>query len=127
MKEIASGSVDKILKQVDEPAHADEIKSAAFQSALAGIRKGTMTYENDAILPLIQAEMADRLEKFSGLSAEEESKLLALTEEQKDIVAANDRKMKNEFLATAPGITHGAVKMTDKFKNYVSMVQNANK
>lgn len=64
MKEIASGSVDKILKQAADPATNAEIKESAFQSALSGIRQGTMKYENDSILPLIQAEMQERLQKF---------------------------------------------------------------
>ena len=51
---------------------------------------------------MIQEEMQVRLAKYQGLSAEEESKLLQLTTEQKGIVATNDTKMKNEFLAAAP-------------------------
>lgn len=38
-----------------------------------------MTYKSDAVLPLIETEMKERLEKFSGLSVEEEGKLLSLT------------------------------------------------
>jgi len=124
MKEIAFGSLDKILKQVEDPATNSEIKESAFQSALLGISKGTMTYENDSILPMIEAEMQERLQKFQGLTAEEESKLLALTDDQKIIVADNDRKLKNEFLVQAPAISHGVVKMTDKYKAYVSMVSS---
>ena len=51
---------------------------------------------------MIQEEMQVRLAKYKGLSAEEEGKLLQLTADQKGIVAENDRKMKNEFLAAAP-------------------------
>lgn len=99
MREIAVGSVDKVLAQVDSPAMAGEIKRASFLSALDGIRTGIMTYKEDLILPMIEAEMQERLQKFKGLSAEEESKLLALSAEQKAIIAENDRKAKNEFLA----------------------------
>lgn len=123
MREIAVGSVEKVLAQVENPATAAEIKRASFLSALDGIRTGVMTYNQDMILPLIEAEMKERLEKFKGLSAEEESKLLSLTAEQKSIIAENDRKAKNEFLTAAPGISHGTVKMTDKYKGYMSMVQ----
>lgn len=83
-----------------------------------------MTYEHDLVLPLIQDEMKERLVKFQGLSAEEESKLLQLTTEQKSIVAENDKKLKQEFLATAPAISHGAVKMNDKYKSYMTMIGN---
>jgi hypothetical protein len=81
MKEIAAGSVDKVLAQAQDASQNSEIKEAAFKSALAGISSGVMTYEHDLILPLIQEEMKDRLLKFQGLSAEEESKLLQLTAE----------------------------------------------
>ena len=80
-----------------------------------------MTYSNDIILPKIEAEMKERLQKFQGMSAEEESALLSLSEEQKKIVADNDKKAKGEFLATPPHITHGAVKMHEKYKSYVQM------
>lgn len=64
MKEIAVGSVDKILAQVDTPAFASDIKRASFMSALDGIRTGMMTYKDDMILPMIEAEMKERLVKF---------------------------------------------------------------
>jgi hypothetical protein len=115
MREIALGSVEKVLAQVESGDTAAEIKRSSFESALDGIRTGLMTYSDDKILPMIEAEMAERLEKFKGLSAEEESALLSLTEEQKKIVADNDRKFKNEFLAVAPAITHGTVKNTEKY------------
>lgn len=86
-----------------------------------------MTYSNDAILPLIQAEMQERLSKFQGLSADEESKLLSLSKDQRGIVADNDRKLKNEFMTAAPSINHGAIKMTESYKAYMSMVQTAAK
>lgn len=122
MREIAIGSVDKVLAQVESGETAAEIKRSSFESALDGIRTGLMTYSDDKILPMIEAEMAARLEKFKGLSAEEESALLSLTEEQKKIVADNDRKYKNEFLAVAPAITHGTVKNTEKYQGYMTMV-----
>lgn len=47
-----------------------------FQSALAGIRKGVMEYENDPLLPILTEEINQRTEAYKGLSPEEESKLL---------------------------------------------------
>lgn len=113
------GSVDKVFAQVNDPAHAADIKRASFESALHGIRAGAMTYQGDAILPLIEAEMQARLARFQGLSAAEESDLLSLTQEQRGIVAENDRKMKNEFLAAAPQISHGSIKNSDRYKAYM--------
>lgn len=40
MKEIAMGSVEKVVAMVDNPTHSDGIKRASFLSALDGIRTG---------------------------------------------------------------------------------------
>lgn len=123
MKNVVMGSIDKVFSYVDDPAHSDEIKRASFEAALDGIRSGEMTYKGDVILPMIEQEMRDSLQRFQGMSAEEEGRLLSLSEEQRRIIMDNDRKAKNEFLSAAPHITHGAVKMHDKYKNYVQMAQ----
>ena len=47
-----------------------------FESALAGIRKGVMEYENDPLLPIVTEEINARTQAYAGLSSEEESKLL---------------------------------------------------
>lgn len=62
------GSVDTVMRRVEDPAHSEAIKRASFDSALDGIRSGQMTYSHDAILPMIEEEMASRLEAFKGLS-----------------------------------------------------------
>jgi len=84
-----------------------------------------MTYEGDLIQPEVEAEMAVRLEKFKGLTKEEEVAMLALTDEQRTLLSNNDRKIKNEFLLTAPPINHGSIKSHDKYKNYMKMVHDA--
>lgn len=68
MREIALGSVDTVMKRVEDPGHAEAIKRASFDAALDGIRSGQMTYGHDSILPMIEEEMASRLEAFKGLS-----------------------------------------------------------
>jgi hypothetical protein len=76
MKEIAQGSLDKVFQQVNDPSSAAKIKRSSFEAALDGIKSGQMTYKNDLILPLFESEMKERMEKFRGLSPEEESELL---------------------------------------------------
>ena len=71
--------------------------------------------------------MEERLAKYKGLSPEEEGKLLSLSADQRQIVAENDKKMKNEFLTAAPQISHGTIKMSDKYKSYMNMVQTSTK
>lgn len=125
MRSIVEGSLDTVMNYVNDPSHSEEIKRASFLSALSGIRSGTMSYEGDVILPMIEKEVSNRLSKFSGMSQAEEGAMLSLSVEQKKIIADNDKKAKNEFLGAAPTITHGAVKMNEKYKSYVAMAQAA--
>ena len=125
MRGIVQGSLDTVMNYVEDPSHSAEIKRASFLSALAGIRSGTMSYQGDVILPMIEKEVSNRLEKFNGMTAEEEGALLSLSADQKKSIVENDRKAKNEFLGAAPAITHGSVKMNEKYKNYVTMAQAA--
>lgn len=127
MREIAVGSIDKVFAMVENPEHSAGIKRSAFLSALDGIRTGQMTYKEDSILPAIEAEMNTRLQKFQGMSKEDEVKLFALSDQQRKTLADNDKKLKNEFLQQAPAIGHGGVKNHEKFKHYVKMVQEATK
>lgn len=125
LQNVAHGSVDKVLAAIEDPAHASTIKRASFEAALDGIRNGRMTYKGDAVLPMIQEEMAHRLQKYANMTTAEEQALMALTDEQKRIIADNDRKIKNEFLQTPPAITHGSVKGHEKFQNYMKSVKLA--
>jgi hypothetical protein len=127
MRGVAIGALESVLDRANQPEHAAEIKRASFLAALDGIRTGEMTYKGDAILPMIEAEMSERLTKFQGMSKEEEGKLLSLSAEQRKIVADNDRKAKNEFLAAAPAVTHGTLKNSENYKSYMQMVQSSTK
>ena len=127
LREIAVGSVDKVFGLMDDPTHRASIERSAFESALDGIRDGVMSYKGDAVLPLIEAEMKEKLERFSGLSAADESALLSLTAQQRHLVAENDRKLKNEFLGAAPQISHGGLKMSEQYKNYINVAHSAAK
>jgi len=80
LKNIAVGSVDKVFALLEDPEQAARIQRSAFVSALDGIKDGVMTYKGDAVLPLIEAEMNEKLKKFGDLTAAEESALLSLTD-----------------------------------------------
>jgi hypothetical protein len=71
--------------------------------------------------------MQQRIAHFKGLSAEEESKLLSLTPEQRRSIADNDRKAKIDYLGTVPSINNPGIKSHDKYKNFVDMVNNIHK
>jgi hypothetical protein len=124
LREIAIGSFEKVQQAIRDPATKDQIQRASFQSALQGIASGLMKYESDALLPLLQSEMQNRIAHFKGLSAAEESKLLSLTPEQRRIIADQDRKAKVDYLGTAPNINNPGIKSHDKYRNFVDMVNN---
>ena len=46
-----------------------------------------MKFENDPLLPILKKEMDSRINHFKGLSAEDESKILSLTADQRRIIA----------------------------------------
>lgn len=65
MKEVADNAVTTVLARIDDPEHSATIKRSAFEAALDGIRSGQMTYQGDALLPMIQTEMSDKLTAYS--------------------------------------------------------------
>lgn len=83
-----------------------------------------MKYEHDPLLPLLQSEMQSRIAHFKGLSAEEESKLMSLSAEQRRVIADQDRKAKIDYLGTAPNINNPAIKGHEKYRSFVDMVNN---
>lgn len=125
MKGAVQGSLDAVLAHVEDPVNGDSIRRSSFEAALDGIRSGKMTYHGDSLLPMLEKEMTTRLERFRTMSKEDESRLMSISDEQRRIIADNDRKLKNEFLAQAPHITHGSVKNHDKYRAYMQMVQSA--
>lgn len=92
LKQIAVGSLDVINTSLTDPTRKADIQQKAFEASLEGIRSGSMAYEKDPILPILQEEINSRIAHFKGLSAEEESKLLSLTADQRRIIADQDRK-----------------------------------
>ena len=125
LKDIGQGSIDKVNAAMNDAAQSAEIKEKAFQSALAGIRKGTMTYENDPLLPILTEEVMSRTSAYQSLSAAEESKMLSLTADQKRIVVDQDRKAKQEFLTATPSINNAAVKAHEKYREFAQRVAKA--
>ena len=61
------------------------------------------------------------------MSKEEEGEILSLSEEQRKLVADNDRKLRNEYLVAPPNITHGSVKNNEKYVSYMAMVKATTK
>ena len=61
-----------------------------------------MDYSRDPILPLIADNINSTINRFDGMSAEDQRKLISLTEDQIEQLRIIDRRMKDEFLNNMP-------------------------
>lgn len=117
---IGSGALQKVKDSLANPETAAAIKEQSFQSALQGIRDGSMTYKNDPLMPILSNEISDRCAAFKSLSPKEEGDLLSLKADQKKIIAEQDKRDKAAFLGQAPNIPNPSVKTHPKFLAYQS-------
>ena len=122
LRGIISSSLDAMNSAVNDQTHRQRILQSSFESALTGIRKGEMTYENDALMPILREQMDSRIESFKGLSAEEEGKLLSLTSNQKTMISGNDKRVKGDYLSQPPQIANAGVKLNPKYKSIVEQL-----
>ncbi len=83
---ISKGALEKVSSSLSDPATSKAIKDAAFQSALSGIREGSMTYKNDPLMPILANEITSRVNAYKALSKDEETKLLSLNADQKKFI-----------------------------------------
>ena len=120
--DITTDAYAQIEAKLADPSQQTAIKEQFFQSALAGLRKGVMEYENDPLLPILQDEISKRTSAYANLSAAEEQKLLMLTDAQKKAVLEQDKSAKAGYLATAPKISNAGVKNHDKYKAYEASI-----
>lgn len=120
--EISKQSFEKIESSLADPTSRAAIQDQFFQSALAGLRKGVMEYENDPLLPILQQEIEARTAAYANLSAAEETKLLMLNDAQKKAIVEQDKSAKQQYLAATPKITNAAIKVHDKFKAYEASI-----
>lgn len=95
---IGSGALKKLKDTLAHPEDSKAIKEAAFQSALQGIRDGSMHYKGDPLMPILSGEIESRVNAYKSLSAQEETDLLALNADQKKIIADGDKREKLAFL-----------------------------
>jgi len=93
----ALSEVDRTLK--DE---LDNIQEPMFESALIGIRKQKMTYENDPLLPLIRTRIEGKIRQLTSMSNEEKDRLVSLTNDQIESLRVLDRQIRDEFLKRIP-------------------------
>jgi len=120
---IGKGALEKVNSAMSESANSSEIKEAAFQSALSGLRDGTMTYKNDPLMPILTSEIDARVAHYKSLNSAEEGKLLSLDADQKKVVADSDKRDKQSFLAQQPNINNPAVKANPKYLNFAETIK----
>jgi hypothetical protein len=115
---ILSGIVEGALKEIDNQLknNSEDIQKRMFESALEGLSKGQMNYNNDPILPLVQSYVKENLKKYSNLSPEEQSKLISLSESQLQSLRDADKRAKAEYLETEPKGLDNALKAHEQVK-----------
>eukprot|EP01017_Pseudomicrothorax_dubius_P004775 TRINITY_DN1104_c0_g1_i2.p1 TRINITY_DN1104_c0_g1~~TRINITY_DN1104_c0_g1_i2.p1 ORF type:complete len:443 (+),score=145.24 TRINITY_DN1104_c0_g1_i2:74-1330(+) len=104
--ERAATEIDKQLAGADK----ENIEKQMLESAIEGLRKGYMDYQNDPILPLVRQNIAREVSRLKALSQTEQSKLVALTESQIQSIRDSDRKAKEDFLTVEPKGLDNALK-----------------
>ena len=122
---ITKESFSKIEENLNDPAGRADIQDKFFQSALAGLRKGVMEYENDPLLPILQDEISKRTAQYANLTASEEQKLLMLNDSQKKAIVDQDKQAKTTYLAQSPSLSNAGVKAHEKFQSYVNSISAA--
>lgn len=76
----------------------------SLDSAIDGLSKGFMDYQNDPLLPLILASIENNVKKITTLSAQEQANLISLTAEQLKSIKDSDVRTRREFLETLPNL-----------------------
>lgn len=65
---------------------AASIKQQAFDSALIGIKKGSMTYEKDPLMPILLKEIEAMEENSKAMTDEQITKIVQLDADQKKML-----------------------------------------
>jgi len=110
--EDASKEIDR---QLSGPNRGDILRKS-FDSALEGLANGKMVYNNDPILPLVQDFVKSSLQKYSSLTADEQNKLIALSESQIQALKDSDKRARQEFLEEEPQGLDSALKSHEQVR-----------
>jgi len=120
---ILSGIVEGANAELDRALagpQSEEIKRAMFNSALEGLSKGYMEYNNDPVLPLIQNYVRREMDRYTSLSEEEQSKLISLSEAQIQSLRDSDRKAKQDYLEGEPKGLDSSLKAHEHVKKVLA-------
>ena len=117
-QEIINGILKKVVSEVESlqkniPA---KVLEASFEAALDGISTGVMDYKKDIVLPMILEKAKAEVSKLQNLSAEEQKKLLMLSEAQLEQLRNQDKASKEAYLSKPPVSIDSNVKGFDNVK-----------
>lgn len=103
-RSLINNIVNEAISEVDKTLNEsiDDIQDGMFESALIGIKRQSMTYEKDPLLPLIKSKIEGKIKKLTSMTEEEKIKLIQLSKDQIESLKSLDRKMKDEFLQQQP-------------------------
>ena len=116
-------ALQTVLKRLDNPNERKRFHSDAFKSALIGLRSGRMTYEGDVVLPMLIEEISKRIDPLTSLTKDEESRLFALSKEQKRALIDSDNRAKIQYLTKVPEVSSAAVKNSDSYKHIIARMK----
>jgi len=73
-----------------------------LDSAIEGLSKGQMEYNNDYLLPVVTGIVQQKVAAYNNLSQSDKNKILSLTEAQLKSLRETDQQAKKAFLQTEP-------------------------
>jgi hypothetical protein len=94
----ATAEVDRAMSNIKD----ENLQKKMLDSAITGLSKGYMDYENDPILPLVNEVIKKHVQKFNNLNEVERNRLMSLTEAQMSSLKDADKHAKHEFLTVQP-------------------------
>jgi len=116
---ILTNIVEEAGKEIDRqlagPGRA-EIQRKIFDSALEGLAKGKMEYNNDPILPIVYDYVKTNMQKYTNLTPEEQSKLISLSEAQLHALKESDKRARQEYLEEEPKGLDSTLKAHEQVK-----------
>ena len=120
LSDVAQSAFKDTLTQIE--ANEEETQRRSFEAALEGIRRGQCDYANDGIMDILKEKISNKAAHLKSMTPEEESKLLALTANQKSAIANLDRQAKSGYLSHAPTVHTPSLKSHPKFKSFTDLL-----
>lgn len=123
IKEVTESALKDLSEFVSDPKRKEELHKSSFETALKGLSKGEMNYENDIVLPYFVNQFSAKSNALKKLTLEEETAMFALSKDQKKFVVDNDKRAKLDYLSQAPNVSSAGVKNSKEYKAIVERMK----